>query len=257
MNLFKRTLIGSSLLALAALSAVPVANAASLGGTFTADNGAFIYLSTSASSQGTLIGQGNQWQTSFNLTNTALVPGQTYYLHVEASNTGGAAGFIGQFNLTGSGFQFSNGSQTLLTDTTHWSGGYNDAYGGTFNKTTNTDSLTPQSWVPVSGAVASAGYNGTQPWAGTPAVDVYNVSPNAQWIWAADSQSLAPGGNPGNSGASNGPCQTCTVDLVSGAITATAASVPAPGGIATLGFLLASLAAMAFMRRRATQGLTD
>lgn len=252
MYFLKKTLIRTSFIALAALAMVPYANAASLGGSFTADNGAFIYLSTSTSSQGTLIGQGNQWESTFYLTNTTLVPGTTYYLHVEASNSGGAAGFIGQFNITGSGFQFSNGTQTLLTNTADWLGGYNDAYGGTYNSSTNTDTLTAQSWVPVNGPVASAGYNGTQPWGGSTGVNVYNVSPNAQWIWAADSQSLAPGGNPGNSSFTNGPCQNCTVDLTSGPITVSATPVPAPSGSALTGFLLAALGAFVFLRRRNT-----
>lgn len=252
MHFLKKTLIRTSFIALAALATVPYAAAATLGGSFTADNGAFVYLSTSTTAQGTLIGQGNQWETTFNLTSTSLVPGQTYYLHVEASNTGGPAGFIGQFNISGSGFQFSNGTQTLLTGTTGWFGGYNDAYGGTYVPSTNTDSLVAQSWVPVNGAVASAGYNGTQPWAGTTNVGVSNVSSSAQWIWAADSQSLAPGANPGSTSATNGPCQSCTVDFASGPISIAATPVPAPGGVASVGFLLAALGAFVFLRRRNT-----
>jgi hypothetical protein len=83
---------------------------------------------------------------------TALTPGVTNYLHIEAINYGVVGGFIGDFTLSDTGFQFANGSQTLVTETTHWSGIYNDS---------NSNPNAQQSWVLPTGGVAISGC----PWA--------------------------------------------------------------------------------------------
>src|SRR3569623_2801322 len=72
-----------------------------LSGSFTADNYIYVFLSTSASDRGTLIGSGNNWQSTFYVNPTALNAGTTYYLNVEAINgdsgSYSAGGFIGDF----------------------------------------------------------------------------------------------------------------------------------------------------------------
>jgi hypothetical protein len=120
--------------------------------------------------------------TTFNFTSNPLA-NQTYYLNIEAINYGGPGGFIGSFTLTGPNFQFANGGQTLSTDTTNWSGTYNNG---------NSDPTASQSWVTPTGGVAQMTY----PW-GTPNV----IASGALWIWPSDSSSAGLS------------CDYCTVDL--------------------------------------------
>ena len=75
-------------------------------------------------------------------------------------------GFLGPFALSDTGFYFSNGGQTLLTNTTDWR-------------------ATPQpnqgsSWSAPSGAPISLGLNGAFPWGFQS-----GFSSQAQWIWAS------------------------------------------------------------------------
>ncbi len=199
-----------------------------LSGSFTADNYVFVYLSTSASQRGTLIGSGTNWGSTFYVTPASLTAGTTYYLNVEAINgdSGGysAGGFIGDFTLSG-GATFSTGQTELLTSTAGWLGGYN-------NSNSND---TAQSWVQPTGSVLAEGANGTSPW-GT----VSGVSSTAQWIWAADALSDNGSSAPGNQ------CAACTVDFQS-SFTVPGAAVPEPGSFALLG---ASLAGFALARRK-------
>ena len=162
--------------------------AGSISGEMTADNAFFAYISTNDSVLGTLVASENNWGGTASFSNFALTPGVTYYLHVEAINYGGAAGFIGQFDLSGTGFQFANGTQDLLTDTTDWRGIYNNGSGA----------VTAQPWVEPTGGVASLGANGIGPWGTRP-----GISGNADWIWPSDADSM-PGG---------GLCGNCTVDF--------------------------------------------
>ncbi len=114
------------ILLLCAILAVPLtaAMADTLSGNLTADNVFYAYLSTSATSQGTLFAQGSSWQNSVSFS-IPLVAGTTYYLQVEGINTGSynastnPGSILGSFSLTGN-FQFSNSAQNLLTDTTDW-----------------------------------------------------------------------------------------------------------------------------------------
>lgn len=218
-SLFLRLRIALAAFGLTAFSFAQCAHATAITGGLTADNAFLAYISTGNTSLGTLVAQGNDWGTTFSFSNFVLTPGQTYYLQIEAINYGGPGAFIGQFTLNDSGFQFANGTQALLTDTTHWLAIYNDS---------NSDPSASQSWVTPTGGVTSAGTNGVGPW-GTRS----GIGASADWIDAA----------------SNGlsSCQYCTVDF-STPITSNSpgSGVPEPG---TLGLFVAALTGAGLIRR--------
>jgi len=197
-----------------------------LSGSFTADNYIYVYLSKSASDRGTLIGSGNNWQSTFYVNPTALAAGTTYYLNIEAINgdSGGysAGGFIGDFTLSGGG-TFSNGQSELLTSASGWLAGYNDS----------NSANVAQPWVRPTGSAVALGANGMAPW-GT----VSNISSSAYWIWANDLNS-GNGSTPGNQ------CAACTVDFQTSFTTA--AAVPEPASVAVF---LAGLVGLGLVRRR-------
>ncbi|MDL2275954.1 PEP-CTERM sorting domain-containing protein [Desulfosarcina sp. OttesenSCG-928-G10] len=137
------------------------ATATTLTSIASADNGYVIYISTDDGLQGNQFGSGSTWGTA-NTYRTELASGVNYFLHVYAYDTGVAAGFIGEFNLTGSDHMFSNGTTALVTNTTDWQGnstGWGDSY----------ISLTDY------------GVNGVSPW-----ITINGVSDSAHWIWAGD-----------------------------------------------------------------------
>jgi MSHA biogenesis protein MshQ len=132
-----------------------------LSGNLNVDNTFEAYLSTDDSVQGVLLSSGNNWQTTYTLL-SQLTPGQDYYLHVKAENTGGPAGFLSDFEITGTEHVFSNGLTTLTTNTTEWmvsTIGWNNYQ-------------TPNSY----------GSNESGPWAIRSSVDA-----NAEWIWSSNS----------------------------------------------------------------------
>src|SRR4051812_37986491 len=110
----------------------------------TVDNAFTTYLSTSDTVQGTQIGFGNSWPSLQNFS-SLLTPGVTNFLHIVAQDFGAPAMFIGDFTLSDAGFQFSNGTQHLLTNTTNW-GFSNTGFTGSYS--------TP----------LDEGPNGTGPW---------------------------------------------------------------------------------------------
>jgi hypothetical protein len=148
--------------ALALLGASVGAQATTLTGNFTVDNQFWAYLSTSPTSAGTLIASGNNWPTTFNLS-AALTPGVTQYLHIQAYDYGVISAFIGDFMLSDTGFSFANGTQSLSTDTTHWT--VSDTGFG----------VNPEA------PVVQMGNNGVGPW-GTRG----GISTNTSWIWSDD-----------------------------------------------------------------------
>jgi len=204
---------------LAAILCAQCANATSISGDLTADNAFFAYISTNNAVLGTLVAEGNNWGTTSTFSNFILTPGQTYYLQVEAINYGGPGALIGQFDLSGAGFQFANGSQALLTDATNWLAIYNDA---------NSAPNAQQPWVTPTGSVYSVATNGVGPW-GT----VSGIAGNADWI---DATTL---------GLSD--CENCTVDF-STPITSNSSAAPEPGTFGLLGGALTGF--LALVRRR-------
>jgi hypothetical protein len=216
---FHKVPIVLALSGLAAILCVQCANATSISGALTADNAFFAYISTDNAVLGTLVAQGNDWGATSTFSNFILTPGQTYYLQVEAINYGGPGDLIGQFNLSDTGFQFANGSQSILTDATNWLAIYNNA---------NSNPNAQQPWVTPTGSVFSVGTNGVGPWGTRSGIDG-----NADWI---DATTL---------GLSD--CQNCTVDF-STTITSDSSAAPEPGTLGLLGGALTGL--FTLVRRR-------
>ena len=112
------------------LSAGAFAAATDLTGHVSVDNEFSLYLSTDDSQLGTFVTNSTDWTTPTDFT-VSLNPGTTYFLHVVAVNDGGPDMFIGTFGLSDTGFSFSNGGQSLNTDTINWKGnltGFGNAY---------------------------------------------------------------------------------------------------------------------------------
>jgi PEP-CTERM motif-containing protein len=192
------------------------ARATAVSGDLTGDNYFFAYISTSDSVLGTLVASGNEWWIPQIFRSVSLAPGNDY-LHIEVINNGYLGGFLGQFTLSDTGASFTNGLQTLLTDTTDWRGAYNNG----------NSSDTAQSWVMPTDSVVSFGQNSDSPWYIRP-----GISGNADWIWPDDTYSL--------SGA--GACSFCTVDF-----STLIDPVPEPSALALLG---AALIGFGTTRRR-------
>ena len=175
---FRSVFLAASLVATIGFSASD-GRAGVLTGNLTADNQFAVFISTSDSSLGDLIGSGNDWQTTYSLTPTNLTAG-TYYLHIVAQNfggpsTGSAGGnpdaMIGQFSLSGN-YVFANGSTTLLTNTTDWRAS-DAAYFGPL-------------WFAPSGTPVSFGANGeSNIWSNNAGGPRPGISVNAQWIWSS------------------------------------------------------------------------
>jgi MSHA biogenesis protein MshQ len=189
-----------------------VANADILSGAATTDNVFNLYLSTSLTTQGTLIDSGSDWGTSYSFSGVSLTAGTTYYLQFEGINEGGPASIIGTFNLSDSSFDFSNGSQSLNTDTTDWSYSYTGWDQGPLQ--------TPVNYGLNSDSVG--------PWN----VDFGSMSPNAEWVWDP------------NFSYTDAPLYFETT------ITPLASPVPEPGSMMLLGSGFLALTGMVAQRRR-------
>lgn len=123
----------------------------------TSDDAFEYYVSTDDTVQGTLVGTGFGWGTTFNF-NAALTPGVTNYLHVKVTDVAAVVGaWIGDFTVDPS-FQFDNGGQFLTTDTVNWR--YSTITWGNWNLAAHSD-----------------GANGVGPWGTRPGIDS-----SAQWL---------------------------------------------------------------------------
>jgi hypothetical protein len=133
----------------------------------TCDNEFWMYISTSPTIQGTMIGSGTDWGTTYTGSAT-LTPGVTYYLQVLGINLGEQDGFIGDFTLSGTSFKFANGTQYMVTNanTAQWF--------------VSPDLATGYYQSPNS--VTDYGVNGTGPWGTRPGIDI-----TANWIWNPNS----------------------------------------------------------------------
>ncbi len=158
------------------------AQAATLTGTLSADNEYAAFISTNDAVLGTYLTSGYDW-TSAQTFNTTLNPGQTYYLHVVANNWYGLSNmnggnpdaFLGSLSLSGPGFQFANGLQTLNTDQADWrvvAHSY-QTLTGPLNWVTPNE--TPDQWA-TNGDTSSIWYRNHGL--------ITGISPDAGWIWA-------------------------------------------------------------------------
>lgn len=136
-------------------------SATMLSGALNVDNGYVAYLSTDNQSQGVQVSAANNWYSTYNFSGVNLAAGQDYFLHIYAYDQGGIAGFLGEFNLTGTDHLFSNGQSSLLSNTIDWD-------------------VSTSGWSNYQDA-SYLGGNGASPW-GTRT----GVSSSAEWIWSAD-----------------------------------------------------------------------
>ncbi len=198
-----------------------------LTGNFGADNYAFVFLSTSATSLGTLIGSAGTWNPATAINTQNLADG-TYYLNVEVINGDpgsqySAGGFLGDFSLNGG--TFGNGSTRLLTGTAGWLASYNNS---------NANDVV-QSWVTPTGSPLSEGVNGISPW-GT----IGGISGSANWIWAGGSLAGDGQSSEGNQ------CGGCTIDFQA------KITVPEPAGWTVMLVGLMALGGAMALRRKQT-----
>ncbi len=152
--------VGAIILALGGAAQAQTALSLAMAG----DDSFQVWLSTSPTVSGTVIGSGSNWTTTYHFTSGPLKPGQTYYLHVKTRNTGGPGGLIGEFRLSNPAFRFAGAGQDLVTGPSGWTG--------------NLASASASPWPAPTGPVVSEGANGAAPWG-----RVFGVSPAAQWIW--------------------------------------------------------------------------
>ena len=137
------------------------AQAATLQGTFTADDFATVYLSTDLSPDAAdlIVDKATTWQSVSSFADVALAPGQDHFLLVSVRNSfGGMAMLIGDFRIEGAGFSFDNGSSALSTGGQYWT-----ASSLGFEQTSLPHVI---------------GSNGASPWGHVP-----GVSPDAAFIW--------------------------------------------------------------------------
>lgn len=161
----RATACSFGILAAVIVAAPQWAGATVLSGKVNADNEFWAYLSTDDSVQGTQIGTGNSWGTTYPFA-AMLTPGVTNYLHVKALDGGPPAAFLGAFSLSDGQFVFVNGTDSLLTNTADWKVSVT-GFGAGYSTPT------------------FSGLNGVGPWYNQP-----EISQTAAWLWNDQ------GGNP-------------------------------------------------------------
>ncbi len=140
------------------------ASATTISATMTADNSYTVYISTNDSVAGTAFGSNGSWPT-VSTHSTTLTNGVTNYLHVFAQDAGSPEMFIGDFSLSDSNFSFVNATQSLLTNTTDWSGNAT-GFGSPYT------------------ALSDLGPDGTSPWG-----FMSGINDSARYIWVANNAS--------------------------------------------------------------------
>jgi hypothetical protein len=195
---------------------------------------------------GTQVGTGSDFSTTYSLSGsgTTLVPGVKNYLEIVATNAFGAAGFLGDFTLSDTQFQFTNGTQTLLTNTTNWLGNLQGA-----------------SWSQPTGTVENQGTNGdnTTVWyqlrTGGPG-SAPNIDSTAEWIWPTDGFVALEGGgthvcgDPSTEGEGTPPC---TVDFLAEIDPTSSTATPLPGALPLFASGLAATGLLGWRRKRKVQ----
>ncbi len=146
-------------LAFSALALTSTAKAGLIEGNLNVDNKHTVYISTADNVAGVAVSSYYGWQHTDTFS-AALTSGVDYYLHIQASNDGGPAAFLGDFTLDGSEHVFANGLDTIETNTVDWSVS-NSGWGGYTTAT-------------------GYGTNGVAPWGFQSGVDS-----SAQWIWSS------------------------------------------------------------------------
>lgn len=155
-----KTFIPNLTIALLICVAIAPATATELSGTLNVDNRFEAYISTDDSVQGTFLGSGTNWPTTYAIAAT-LNPGQDYFLHIRGIDEGERAGFLGDFELIGADHKFANGLATLDTNITDW-----------VVSKTGWSSYQPAS---------AYGANGVSPWGNRA-----STTSSAQWIWSSN-----------------------------------------------------------------------
>lgn len=146
-------------LALVGLMATGTTQATTLTGDFNVDDRFQAYLSTDDTVAGTLLTSGSSWKVTNSISDNSLIAGTDYFLHVLGSNVISVAGFIGEFNLSGTDHTFNSFGQHSVTNAT-W---------------TASDS----GWGGATDATVIDGH-GSGPWGST---YIGSISHTADWVW--------------------------------------------------------------------------
>lgn len=99
---------------------VQTSHAVTLSYDMTVDNQFTMYISENPLTDGTSITSGNIWTNTYSGA-YEINSNQVLYLHILGYNSGGPGAFIGDFTLGDDSYSFSNGIQSLISNTTDWS----------------------------------------------------------------------------------------------------------------------------------------
>ena len=219
------------------------ANATSLNGFLTADDGFTAYVSQDPTALGTQVATGSSFSTTYSLSGaaTTLVPGVKNYLEIVATNSFGAAGFLGDFTLSDTQFQFTNGTQTLLTnDSANWTG---NLQGASWSKPTGTNVNQG-----TNGDTTTVWYALRSPSPGS----APNIDLTAEWIWPTDGFVPEGGGVHVCPGDSAPQGTTCTVDFLA-EIDPTTATTPLPATLPLFATGIGAMGLLGWRRKRKPQ----
>jgi hypothetical protein len=220
------------------------AQATVLTGNVTADNTFFAYLSNSAGTQGTLLGQGNDWTKTFSFSSAPLANG-TYYLNIVAQNWTGEAGLVGSFSVGGTSFGTSTAWKTAYVPGA-WS--LNDPLGAPGQP----------NWTAPTGSAFNLGTTDVAYWGGFFPANYTAIDSNAQWIWGNDSLSFPNKTQQVYDGVPyyDGVCQTCTVEFQTKFTVGSTGGVPGAPELSTWGMMMIGFAGLGFAGYRRKQGET-